>query len=151
MLWTPGAGYYRPGTLVPAAGHCTVHLLDLLGIQHPLAVTNLPYGVLEGLSPRLPLTYWLDGDMLAVSPQTKGTHFALPGRPSGSADDAIEHHRLATALSRRWPDLPVEKLRLKWGQVAEPAGIRPDPSALVLDLSNPPLRRTTDPEKITKR
>lgn len=138
VLWSADAGYYRPDTLVLAAGHRTVHLLDLLGIQHPLAIGNLPYGVLEGPVPRLPLTYWLDGDLLAVSPQRNELRVALPGRPGGPADDAVEHYRIAAALSARWPSLPAERVRLQWGQVAEPIGTGPDPSAVVVDLRHPP-------------
>ncbi|MBV6697398.1 FAD-dependent oxidoreductase [Kitasatospora aureofaciens] len=138
ILWGPSLGYYRPGTLVLAAGHRTVHLLDLLGIQHPLTINRLPYGVLEGSNQQHPLTYWLDGDMLALSPQPNGLHVALPGRPADPIDESKEHYRLAASLAERWPALPAEKLRLRWGQVAEPAGVQPDPSALVVDLSSPP-------------
>ncbi|EST38914.1 hypothetical protein N566_05000 [Streptomycetaceae bacterium MP113-05] len=138
LLWSADAGYYRPRTLVLAAGHRTVHLLNVLGIQHPLTIENLPYGVLEGPLPQLPLTYWLDGDMLAISPQGDGVRAALPGRPSSPTDAARERYRLAVALSRRWPEVPAERLRLKWGHAAEPSGAQPDPSAVVVDLSSPP-------------
>lgn len=138
ILRGPSLGYYRPSTLVLAVGHRTVDLLDLLGVQHPLAVSRLPYGVLESPNRQHPLTYWLDGDMLALSPQPNGLHVALPGRPAAPVDEGKEHYRLAASLSIRWPALPAEKLRLKWGHVAEPAGVQPDPSALVVDLSSPP-------------
>ena len=138
ILWGPSLGYYRPSTLVLATGHRTAHLLDLLGLQHPLSISRLPYGVLDRSDLRHPLTYWLDGDLLALSPQPDGLHVALPGRPTEPVDEAKEHYRLAASLSQRWPALPVEKLRLAWGQVAEPTGSRPDPSALVVDLSSPP-------------
>ncbi|MHA6761974.1 FAD-dependent oxidoreductase [Streptacidiphilus sp. PAMC 29251] len=69
MLWSPSAGYCQPRTVVLAAGHRAVHLLDLLGVQHPLTLQRLPFGVLEHAQHGLPLTYWLDGDLLAVSPQ----------------------------------------------------------------------------------
>lgn len=138
LLWSADAGYYRPGNLVLAAGHRTVHLLNLLGIQHPLTIANLPYGVLEGPLPKLPLTYWLDGDMLAISPQGDGIKAALPGRPSSPTDATRERYRIAAALSRRWPEIPAERLQLKWGHAAEPSGAQPDPSAVVVDLSNPP-------------
>ncbi|MBW1603499.1 FAD-binding oxidoreductase [Streptomyces sp. JJ66] len=138
VLWSPDAGYYRPGTLVLAAGHRTVQLLNLLGIQHPLTIGNLPYGVLEGPLPRLPLTYWLDGDMLATSPQGDGIKAALPGRPSAPTDAAKERYRLAVALSRRWPEIPAERLQLRWGHAAEPSGPHADPSAVVVDLGYAP-------------
>lgn len=138
LLWSADAGYYRPGNLILAAGHRTVHLLNLLGIQHPLTIANLPYGVLEDPLPQLPLTYWLDGDMLAISPQGDGIKAALPGRPSTPTDATRERYRLAAALSRRWPEIPAERLQLKWGHAAEPSGAQPDPSAVVVDLSNPP-------------
>ncbi|GAB3950038.1 NAD(P)/FAD-dependent oxidoreductase [Streptomyces sparsus] len=138
LLWSADAGYYRPRTLVLTTGHRTVHLLDLLGIQHPLTLGHLPYGVLEGPVPRLPLTYWLDGDKLAISPQPSGIKAALPGRPSSPTDDEKERYRLAAALSRRWPEVPTERLQLRWGHAAEPSGAQPDPSAVVVDLSSPP-------------
>uniref|UniRef100_UPI002248B982 hypothetical protein n=1 Tax=Streptomyces TaxID=1883 RepID=UPI002248B982 len=138
LLWSADAGYHRPRTLVLAAGHRTVQLLNLLGIQHPLTIGNLPYGVLEGPLPRLPLTYWLDGDMLAVSPQGDGIKAALPGRPSSPTDVAKERYRLTVALSRRWPKIPAERLQLSWGHAAEPSGPQPDPSAVVVDLGSPP-------------
>ncbi|MHA6761979.1 hypothetical protein [Streptacidiphilus sp. PAMC 29251] len=50
----------------------------------------------------------------------------------------MERYRLASALSRRWAGMPSEKLGLAWGQVAEPVGDRPDPLAVVADLSDPP-------------
>jgi hypothetical protein len=76
--------------------------------------------------------------MLALSPQPNGLHIALPGRQADPVDESKEHYRLAASLARRWPSLPAERLRLRWGHVAEPAGVQPDPSALVVDLNNPP-------------
>ncbi|MFD4786242.1 NAD(P)/FAD-dependent oxidoreductase [Streptomyces sp. NPDC058459] len=124
-------------TVVLAAGHRTAQLLDLLGIEHPLAVSRLPYGVLPDCRRHIPLTYHLDGDLLAVSPQNHGLHVALPGRPDDRASDAAQHYRLAAALSRHWPQLPVEKLELRWGKVAEVQGQTPDPSVAVADLGGP--------------
>jgi hypothetical protein len=74
--------------------------------------------------------------MLALSPQPNGLHIALPGRPADPVDESKEHCRLAASLARHWPVLPAERLRLRWGHVAEPAGVQPDPSALVVDLNN---------------
>lgn len=124
--------------LVMAVGHHTVRMLDTLGIQHPLAVSHLPYGVLDCAPPEPTLIYWLDGDMLAVSPQASGLHVALPGRRTSVADQPRERNRLAAALSARWPSLPVEKLEIRWGRTAERLTSGPDPSALVVDLSDPP-------------
>lgn len=138
LLWSAGTGYHQPHTLVLAAGYRTAHMLNLLGIEHPLAINNLPYGVLESPLLRLPLTYWLDGDMFAVSPRSDGVKVALPGRPSGPTDDATERYRLSAAFSRRWPEIPAERLQLRWGHAAEPVGNQPDPSAVVVDLSSPP-------------
>ena len=138
VLWSPSVGYRRPQTIVLAAGHRTVHLLDLLGVQHPLALQRLPFGVLEHHQHNLPLTYWLDGDLLAVSPQPGSLHIALPGRPVEPVDEDMERYRLASALSRRWTGLPAQKLGLAWGQVAEPTGSQPDPGAVVVDLADPP-------------
>lgn len=137
VLREPEGGCRRSVTLVLAVGHRTGDVLDRLGIQHPLAISHVPYGVLKWRK-TLPLTYWLDGDKLAVSPQPTGIHVALPGRVKDTTDDAIEHDRLAAAMATWWPDFPVEGLRLRWGRVAEPLGVRPDPSAVVVDLSDPP-------------
>lgn len=138
LLWCPDAGYYRPRTLVLAAGHRTVHLLNLHGIQHPLNLENLPYGVLTGTLPQLPFAYWLDDDRLAISPQRGGIKAALPGRPSSPTQATRERDRLTAAISRRWPEIAAEQLQLKWGHAAEPSGPKPDPSAVVVDLSDPP-------------
>ncbi|TGN81307.1 FAD-binding oxidoreductase [Streptomyces bauhiniae] len=125
-------------SVVLSAGHHTPRLLDLLGIEHPLSVSHLPYAVLEGSRPGFPLTYRLDGDLLAVSPQDDGLHVALPGRSEGPRSEAAEQYRLAAALSHRWPHLPAERLAMRWGLVAEITGDRPDPAVTVVDLRDPP-------------
>jgi glycine/D-amino acid oxidase-like deaminating enzyme len=131
-------GRHRAQAIVLAAGHQTPHLLDRMGIEHPLTVRRLPYATLEGSAGTPPLTYWLDGDQLAISPQPQGIRVALPGRPEGRTDSAAELGRVAAALARQWPQLPAGQLLLRWGLVAEASGPRPDPSVTVVDLRTPP-------------
>lgn len=123
--------------VVICAGAATPDVLTQAGIAHPLGIAYLPYGRIA-TQQQLGLTYWLDDDLLALSPTTDGVNVALPGRSTHSGQEAEDRNRLVESVGRHWPGLPVEHLVMHRGVVAEPVGGQPDPTPQVVDLRRPP-------------
>jgi glycine/D-amino acid oxidase-like deaminating enzyme len=119
--------------IVMCAGARTPAALDHARIEHQLALSHLPYGYLPG-DYRLPLTYWLDEDLLALSPAARGVNVALPGRSLLSEGSNAERKHLASSVARHWPALASDEVDLRRGTVAELRGADPDPTAQVIDL-----------------
>jgi len=119
--------------IVLCAGTGTVPALDQAGLRHPLALSYLPYGFVPSRIDA-PLAYWLDDDMLAISPAPGGVSAALPGRSPDKTGTEPERSRLAESVSRHWPSLAWERLTSRRGIAAEPRGDQADPSAQVIDL-----------------
>jgi glycine/D-amino acid oxidase-like deaminating enzyme len=122
-----------PDLIVMCAGDRTPSLLDNAGLEHQLSVSYLPYGFVPGQH-ELPLTYWLDDDLLALSPASGGVNVALPGRSPLAEGGNAERAHLANSAGRHWPALATEDLVLRRGVVAELRGSGPDPTAQVIDL-----------------
>lgn len=119
--------------IVVCAGASTPYVLDHARIEHRLAISYLPYGYVPG-DCGLPLTYWLDEDLLALGPAVGGVKVALPGRSLMAESSNAERKHLANSVSRHWPTLASDDLVLRRGAVAELHGDRPDPTAQVIDL-----------------
>jgi hypothetical protein len=120
-------------TIVLCAGAAAPSVLDRACIGHGLVLSHLPYGYLPGEC-HLPLTYWLDDDLLAVSPTAGGVRAALPGRSRTADGSSAEHGRLRGSLRRHWPALASDGLVHRCGTVCELRGSDPDPSAQVIDM-----------------
>lgn len=119
--------------VVLCTGASTPPLLDRAGIKHQLTVSFLPYGYVPGQH-GLPLAYWLDDDLLALSPTSRGANVALPGRSMLAESSNAERRHLANSVARHWPALKAGELVLRRGPVAELRGGGPDPTAQVIDL-----------------
>lgn len=119
--------------VVLCAGAKTPSVLDQARIEHTLAISYLPYGYVPG-EYHLPLTYWLDQDLLALSPTAGGVNVALPGRSRMAEGSNAERRHLANSVARHWPALAADSLTLRRGTVAERHGNGPDPTAQVIDL-----------------
>jgi glycine/D-amino acid oxidase-like deaminating enzyme len=119
--------------VVLCTGASTPSMLDSAGIKHQLAVSFLSYGYVPGQH-GLPLTYWLDDDLLALSPTSNGVNIALPGRSPLAKSSNAERRHLANSIIRHWPTLKAEELVPRRGIVAELCGDGPDPTAQVIDL-----------------
>lgn len=122
--------------VVVCVGARTTSVLDQARIEHRLTLSYLPYGHVPG-DYRLPLTYWLDEDMLALSPTRGGVNVALPGRSLMAEGSNAERKHLANSVARHWPALASDQLVLRRGTVAELRGGGPDPTAQVIDLREP--------------
>lgn len=127
----------RPRTVVLACGADTPTVLGSAGIEHTLRTRRIAWGRYTG-SAATCLTYWLDGDLLGISPDRDGTRVGLPGVHGQYGTSAAESLRLRTALTRRHLDLTDQELTLHWGTVCEPSSEHADPSSLVVDLRDPP-------------
>ncbi|MFY1698314.1 FAD-dependent oxidoreductase [Solwaraspora sp. WMMA2101] len=127
----------RARMLVLAAGAGTPRLLARAGIRHTLRTRRIAWGRQAGTRVRS-LTYWLDGDLLALSPDLGGTRVGLPAVDGQYGPAEEEHARLQTALHLRGVQRPGRDLSLLWGTVCEPASPQADPSSLVVDFRKPP-------------
>jgi hypothetical protein len=123
--------------VVVCAGAATSRLLTSLDVAHPLATMYLPYGRIA-TPERFGLTYWLDDDLLALSPDPDGVQVALPGRLTSPESQPAAAGRLVQSVSRHWPGLPIHNLTVQCGVVCEPVGSTPDTLAHVVDLRRPP-------------
>ncbi|GLI03648.1 FAD-dependent oxidoreductase [Phytohabitans aurantiacus] len=123
--------------VVLATGAATPGILSRAGIQHTLHVRCIAWGRATGAGTKT-LTYWLDGDLLAISPDLNGVRVGLPGLTGMYGTTATEHTRLRVALGQRGFDSLASSLELLWGTVCEPATPHADPSAAVIDLRDPP-------------
>ncbi|MFY1700707.1 FAD-dependent oxidoreductase [Micromonospora sp. WMMA1923] len=127
----------RSRMVVLATGADTPRALSGAGIQHTLHTRRIAWAHQNGASVRS-LTYWLDGDLLAISPDLGGNRVGLPGADGHYTTTEAEHARLRTALGRRGVHPSGRDLRLIWGTACEPSGPHADPSSLVVDLRRPP-------------
>ena len=127
----------RADVVVLAAGADTPALLTQAGIEHTLRTRRIAWGRHAGPRPAC-LTYSLDGDLLAVSPDSDGTRVGLPGVNGQYGTTDVEYARLSAALEQRKIDPLGHVLRLHWGTVCEPGRDNADPSGLVADLRDPP-------------
>jgi len=130
--WTP-----RAGMVVLATGADTPGLLSGAGIRHTLRNRRIAWGRYAGPSPES-LTYWLDGDLLAISPDRDGVRVGLPGVDGQYTASEPELGRLRTALDRRGLRPLDRDLSLRWGSVCEPTSPHADPTSLAVDLRTPP-------------
>lgn len=131
--------------VVLAAGADTPALLTQAGVEHTLGTRRIAWGRYAGPRPDC-LTYSLDGDLLAISPDSDGARIGLPGVNGQYGTTDVEHRRLSAALEQRRLAPQGHDLRLHWGTVCEPAHDKADPSGLVVDLRDPPAgwRRTAN-------
>lgn len=142
---TVGPSDPSPDLIVLATGADTPTLLTRAGIEHTLRTRRIAWGRYTG--PRPPcLTYWLDGDLLGLSPDRDATRVGLPGLNGRYGTSEMEVSRLRSALERHRIRPPDGELTLEWGTVCEPASPQVDPSSLVVDLRDPPTgwSRTTN-------
>ncbi|MGW0503805.1 MULTISPECIES: NAD(P)/FAD-dependent oxidoreductase [Micromonospora] len=123
--------------VVLAAGGGTPTLLSNAGIQHTLHNRRIAWGRQPGLAAE-GVTYWLDGDLLAISPDRSGIRVGLPSVKGGYGTTAEERARLLEALDRHRLHQSRSDLSLIWGTVCEPTSLLADPSSLVVDLRRPP-------------
>ncbi|GAA2514403.1 FAD-dependent oxidoreductase [Pilimelia columellifera] len=132
-LVTVGDVTTRARTVVLATGAATPDLLTHAGIEHTLRTRRIAWARLPHTVPET-LTYWLDGDMLAISPDRDCVRVGLPGVAGRYGTAEAEHARLCAALARR--GIHPGGLDLRWGAVCEPG--QAGPSTLVTDLRDPP-------------
>ncbi|MFF3870013.1 hypothetical protein [Micromonospora sp. NPDC001898] len=101
---------------------------------------SLPHGTEQNDRGTAPggVTYWLDGDLLATSPDRGGIRVGLPSVKGGYGTTAEERVRLLEALDRHRLHQSRPDFRLIWGTVCEPTSPHADPSSLVVDLRQPP-------------
>ncbi|WKU04472.1 FAD-binding oxidoreductase [Micromonospora sp. HUAS LYJ1] len=128
----------RPQIVVLAAGAGTPTLLSNAGIQHTLHNRRIAWGRLQPGLAAEGVTYWLDGDLLAISPDRGGISVGLPSVKDGYGTTAEERARLLEALDRHRLHHSRPDLSLIWGTVCEPTSPQADPSSLVVDLRQPP-------------
>jgi glycine/D-amino acid oxidase-like deaminating enzyme len=132
---TPSAP--RSRMVVLAAGAGTPTMLSDAGSQHTLRTRRIAWGRQPGHAVE-GVTYWLDGDLLAISPDRGGIRAGLPSVKGEYATAAEERVRLRKALDRHRLSPPHRELSLVWGTVCEPTSPHADPSSLVVDLRQPP-------------
>jgi glycine/D-amino acid oxidase-like deaminating enzyme len=119
--------------VVLATGADTPAILTEMGIAHTLRSRRIAWGRYTGAQLN-GLTYWLDGDLLAVNPDTDSTRIGLPGLEGTYGTSEAEYTRIRTALDLRRMRNSEANLRLHWGTVCDPA----KPSDLIVDLRDPP-------------
>ncbi|WP_433827734.1 FAD-dependent oxidoreductase [Actinoplanes sp. CA-015351] len=136
-IYLPGDLTTTPATVVLATGAHTPVLLSAMGLAHDLRSRRIVWGQLPQGGGR-DLTYWLDGDLLALSPDREGIRAGLPSNAGqyGAAD--TERHRLQVALARRGLSTTDNSLRVLSSTVCEPAETTVAPSTRVIDLRDPP-------------
>lgn len=127
----------RADLIVLATGANTPIMLARAGIKHTLRRRRIAWGRYTGSQPTC-LTYWLDGDLLAISPDSDGARIGLPGIDGQYGSSDVEYSRMRAALDQHRIGLSGRELRLQWGIVCEPTCHRADSSSLVLDLRDPP-------------
>lgn len=127
----------RRDLIVLAAGADIPDLLAQAGVAHTLRQRRIAWGRHAGIRPTA-LTYWLDGDLLAISPDRAGARVGLPSINGEYGTHEGEYARMRMALVRRGLHSSDAELRLQWGTVCEPATARADPTSFVADLGVPP-------------
>lgn len=132
-----GRSVPRARVVVLATGADTPRILSHAGIQHTLSVRQIAWGRLTDTDVRT-LTYWLDDDLLAISPDTAGVRVGLPAIEGRYGTAEAEHARLRASLDRRGIRPADNDLGLLWGTVCEPANPRANPSSTVIGLRDPP-------------
>jgi len=137
MLVSVGPSAPRADLVVLATGAATPNLLDRAGIEHPLRTRRIAWGRCTGSSVTH-LTYWLDCDLLAISPDRDGVRVGLPGVDGEYGTTEAECGRLRAALDLRGICPPDCDLSLLWGTVCETSNLHANPSNLVVDLRDPP-------------
>ncbi|MET7950006.1 FAD-dependent oxidoreductase [Micromonospora sp. NPDC005324] len=123
--------------IVLAAGADIPNLLAQAGVAHTLRQRRIAWGRHAGTRPTA-LTYWLDGDLLAISPDRSDARIGLPSINGEYGPNEVEYARMRTALTRRGLHSSDAQLRLQWGTVCEPSTARADPTSFVADLRSPP-------------
>ncbi|GAA1821097.1 FAD-dependent oxidoreductase [Planosporangium flavigriseum] len=136
LVW-PGQSTQRAHVVVLATGADTPLLLSRAGIRHTLGVRRIAWGRFIGVDAKS-LTYWLDGDLLAISPDVAGIRIGLPAVEGRYDTTEAEHDRLRAALDRRGIRPGDGDLDLLWGTVCEPTNPHANPSSTVIDLRDPP-------------
>ncbi|WSZ92711.1 FAD-binding oxidoreductase [Micromonospora sp. NBC_00858] len=126
-----------PALVVLAAGADTPDLLARAGIAHTLRQRRIAWSRHAGARPDA-LTYWLDGDLLAISPDHADARVGLPSVNGEYGTDEIEYARIRAALVRRGLHRSDADLSLQWGTVCEPVTTRAAPTSFVADLRDPP-------------
>lgn len=122
--------------VVVAAGAGTPALLSDAGLAHTVHTRRVASArTSHQLADRI--MYWLDGDLLAVSPTRYGSRVGLPGIGGRYGSDQVESDRLTAALEAHRM-IGRHHFTLDWGTVCEPATPYADPSGLVIDLRTPP-------------
>ncbi|RKN46182.1 NAD(P)/FAD-dependent oxidoreductase [Micromonospora endolithica] len=127
----------RQDLIVLAAGADIPDLLAQAGIAHTLRQRRIAWGRHAGIRPTA-LTYWLDGDLLAISPDRTDARIGLPSINGEYGTNEVEYARMRMALVRRGLHSSDAELRLQWGTVCEPSTARADPTSFVADLRDPP-------------
>jgi hypothetical protein len=123
--------------IVLATGADTPTLLDGAGIVHTLGSRPIAWGEMVGL-PSTQLIYWLDGDLLAMSPTRGGVHLGLPGTRGRYGTTQKEAARLRACLAYHRILHSRRQLSMRWGTVCEPESDHADPSSFIADLRTPP-------------
>ncbi|WP_405103074.1 FAD-dependent oxidoreductase [Micromonospora sp. NBC_01412] len=126
-----------PDLVVLATGADTPDLLAQASVTHTLRQRRIAWGRHARIRPSA-LTYWLDGDLLAISPDRADARIGLPGNNGEYGTNEAEYARIRTALVQRGLHLSDADLRLQWGTVCEPTTTRADPTSFVADLRDPP-------------
>ncbi|WP_322769439.1 FAD-dependent oxidoreductase [Frankia sp. Cr1] len=136
-LVSAGPDNLHADLVILATGANTPTMLNNAGITHTLRRRRIAWGRYNAAPPTC-LTYWLDGDLLAISPDTDNARIGLPSVNGAYATDEAEYTRIRTALDHRHIYRSDRNLSLHWGTVCEPANTHADPSNLVVDLRDPP-------------
>jgi glycine/D-amino acid oxidase-like deaminating enzyme len=127
----------RQDLIVLAAGVDIPNLLAQAGIANTLRQRRIAWFRHAEIRPTA-LTYWLDGDLLAISPDSAGARVGLPSINGEYGTNEVEYARMRMALVRRGLHSSDAQLRLQWGTVCEPSTARADPTSFVADLRDPP-------------
>ncbi|MFI6161436.1 FAD-dependent oxidoreductase [Micromonospora haikouensis] len=123
--------------IVLAAGADIPGLLTQAGVAHTLRQRRIAWGRHDGIRPTA-LTYWLDGDLLAISPDRADARVGLPSINGEYGTNEVEYARMRMALLQRGLHSSDAELRLQWGTVCEPSTARADPTSFFADLRDPP-------------
>ncbi|MBT8228173.1 MAG: FAD-binding oxidoreductase [Dactylosporangium sp.] len=123
--------------IVLATGAETPALLDGAGITHTLSTRQIPWATVTGATTRH-VTYWLDDDLLALSPTRDGFCAGQPGIQGNYGTPEAETQRLRTALDHHRIGVSDDQLTLRWGAVCEPTAAHVATTTYVADLRRPP-------------